>query len=288
MKNTLLLFCLSWVLAGCDAAMLQKYNGAEKQAQALLMRVEGTDFGAMNELDALAKKGNLYAALKLGYVLDKGLGGQVPQPGEAIKYYLAAQKLPQAQYNLALMQLAGRGAPADANAAVRNLQSAAGISDGGGLTLAMVELARLFADGKYVPKNEATAATWWEKAANKKDVLARYKIGRIYAEGEGRPKNPTKAMTFLKQAAEGWNADAQYYLGKVYAEGDVIPANVTEAGKWLLIAANAGEPYRTAAGQFIGTLDQKNQKIARELARLWIQAHQNFPDPISYGEPTPI
>lgn len=287
MKKSFLTFGVAFVLAGCDAALIQKYNGGEKQAQALLMRVEGTDFSAMNELDALAKKGNLYASLKLGYVLDKGLGGQVPQPGEAIKYYLAAQKLPQAQYNLALMQLAGRGSPVDTNAAVRNLQAAAGISDGNGLTLAMVELARLFGEGKVVPRNEAAAATWWEKAANKKDVLARYKIGRIYAEGEGRPKNPTKAMIFLKQAAEGWNADAQYYLGKVYAEGEVVPANVTEAGKWLLVAANAGEPYRTAAAQFVGSLDQKNQKIARELARLWVQAHQSFPDPIAYGEPTP-
>ena len=69
------------------------------------------------------------------------------------------------------------------------------------------------------------------------DAEAQLHVAKMYAFGEGVPKNDKIAVKWLTKAAEQGLARAQYSLGNMYDKGKGVPENDKIAVKWLTEAA---------------------------------------------------
>ena len=101
------------------------------------------------------------------------------------------------------------------------------------------------ADGleAYRHADYAKAAALWRTLAEKGDAEAQYQLGTLYAEGKGVEQNDATAMTWFQRSAEQGNAHAQYDVGASYAAGLGVAKNEAEAAKWFRRAADQGMPF---------------------------------------------
>lgn len=88
-----------------------------------------------------------------------------------------------------------------------------------GDTVAILEVARRYAKGKGVKRNDVEAMMWYGKVA--------------------RQGNPEAANWFRDQAERG-SAQAQYNLGVCYENGEGVEKDTSEAMKWYRIASEQG------------------------------------------------
>jgi Sel1 repeat len=77
--------------------------------------------------------------------------------------------------------------------------------------------------GMVVPKDKATAVSWYRKAADQGFPNGQLKMGMIYRDGEGVPEDDAQAVNWFRKAAEQGNADAQDDLGLMYWAGKGVP-----------------------------------------------------------------
>ncbi len=101
-------------------------------------------------------------------------------------------------------------------------------------------LARCFADGNGVTKDEVAAFNWYRKAAEQGHDDAQNSLGVCYAKGVGVAKNEQEAVKWYCKAAEQGYADAQNSLGVCYAKGVGVAKDEQEAVKWYCMAAEQG------------------------------------------------
>jgi len=101
---------------------------------------------------------------------------------------------------------------------------------------AQYSLGTLYAEGKGVERNDATAFLWFQRAANQGDAAAQYNVGASYAEGAGIAKSYVDAARWFRRAADQGMAFAQLNLGLLYAAGNGVPQDNVEAFKWLELA----------------------------------------------------
>jgi TPR repeat protein len=95
----------------------------------------------------------------------------------------------------------------------------------------------------YRTKEYAKAAELWTTLAEQGNPVAQYRLGTLYAEGKGVGQNDATAFLWMQRAATQGNADAQYGVGASYIEGLGVSKNESEAAKWFLRAANQGMVY---------------------------------------------
>ena len=88
-----------------------------------------------------------------------------------------------------------------------------------GDTGAILEVARRYAKGKGVKRNEVEAMMWYGKVAR-----------------QGNPE----AANWFRDLAERGSAQAQYNLGVCYENGDGVEKDTSEAMKWYRIASEQG------------------------------------------------
>src|SRR5262249_31537617 len=84
---------------------------------------------------------------------------------------------------------------------------------------------------------DAEAATWFKRAADKGDAVARFQLGVMYGEGRGVPQDFAEAARWYERAAEQGDAQAQYNLGLAYARGEGVTQNAVQAHVWFNLAA---------------------------------------------------
>jgi hypothetical protein len=101
---------------------------------------------------------------------------------------------------------------------------------------AQFSLGTLYAEGKGVEQNDATAFLWFQRAANQGDAAAQYNVGASYAEGAGIGKSDVDAAKWFRRAADQGMAFAQLNLGLLYAAGNGVPQDNVESFKWLELA----------------------------------------------------
>src|SRR5690606_13535707 len=89
-------------------------------------------------------------------------------------------------------------------------------------------LGRMNEDGFGVPRNEAEAALWFQKSAEKGHAGAQFKLGRMYETGVGVLPDVNKAALWYRKAAESGHAQAQYFLAKYLYDGIAGPIDVRE------------------------------------------------------------
>lgn len=88
-----------------------------------------------------------------------------------------------------------------------------------GDTVAILEVARRYAKGKGVKRNDVEAMMWYGKVAK-----------------QGNPE----AANWFRDLAEKGSAQAQYNLGVCYENGDGVEKDASEAMKWYRIASEQG------------------------------------------------
>ena len=117
---------------------------------------------------------------------------------------------------------------------------------------AQYNLAKLYEEGKGVPKSISKAVKWYHSAAVQGHVEAQYKfataldghpeasflIGKMYQGGTGVEINIPIALKLFKQAATKDYAEAQYVLGSMFASGEGVKRDNDETIRlWRKAAA---------------------------------------------------
>lgn len=123
----------------------------------------------------------------------------------------------------------------------------------GGHAVAQWRLARMYADGDGVKRNELKAFEYFRSIADQHaDDSPSGPYSRLISESfielagyylEGLPeagvaKNISRAFNLLQHAATYFgDAEAQYQLGKIYLAGDGVEKSPRRAANWLMLAA---------------------------------------------------
>ncbi|MFZ0808223.1 MAG: tetratricopeptide repeat protein [Candidatus Sulfotelmatobacter sp.] len=89
-------------------------------------------------------------------------------------------------------------------------------------------LAKAYHLGEGVPKDEAQAVQWWEKAAEHGDAAAQVNLGAAYTLGAGVPKNYAAAVRWYTKAADQGNPEGQRGLALSYHTGQGVPKDDAE------------------------------------------------------------
>ncbi len=132
-------------------------------------------------------------------------------------------------------------------------------------------IARIFAEGLGVPKNEGLAAQWYKRAAELGDVDGTFAYGVILAEGRGVKKDRDGAAKMFERAAKTGHAAANYNLGLLFLKGDGKPENPYRAAQHIRYAAEQG----IAAAQYdLATLYQNGTGVSHDAVETskWLRA----------------
>jgi localization factor PodJL len=142
-----------------------------------------------------------------------------------------------AQYELAMRLLEGRGLPKDQPAAARWFERAASL----GLAPAQYRLGSMYEKGIGVTRDPAAAKRWYLKAAEAGNVRAAHNLAVMSAEpGEGAPNYP-EAVKWFRRAAELGVRDSQYNLAILYARGLGVEKDRGQSWLWFALAAQQGD-----------------------------------------------
>ena len=155
---------------------------------------------------------------------------------------LAAQGNASAQNQLGQLYANGRGVPQDYATARKWYEKAASQNH----AWAQNQLGQLSADGLGTVKDYQQARQWWEQAATQGVAQAQYNLGQLYANGRGVPQDYATAQKWYEKAASQNHAWAQVQLGQLYATGRGVPQDETTARKWYEKAAAQGNAWAQA------------------------------------------
>ncbi|KTD66121.1 tetratricopeptide repeat protein [Legionella spiritensis] len=229
-----------------------------------------------------AEKGDKDAQLKLAFLFDKGLGGEVnPQAAEHWYTLSAEQEQPVAQYLLGKLYQLGRiGGKPDYQQA-KKWYSAAKQK----YTPAAVALGFIFdtVDDDYLNATEN-----YEQAAAKDSRIGQFNLGLIYEYGKGQPVNIKKAEALYLKAAEQGFAPAMSQLAGLYFNGKNGQRDEHKALTWYKKAAALGDrdanyqlgllsetgvatklDYADAVKYYQQSSDEGNAKAKLALARMY-------------------
>lgn len=160
-----------------------------------------------------------------------------------------------------------------------------------GVLGAQVKLARAYASGREVPKDDAKAFSYFQQIADQQaDIspsspIAKYAaeafvaLGQYYVDGiPAMPlaPNPSYAVDLFRHAASYFgDAEAQYRLARLYMNGDGVEKNVGLAVNWLATAAKKQHAASQATlGEILWRGQEVRQRRARGLALIML-AHAN-------------
>jgi len=167
----------------------------------------------------------------------------------------------EAQFNLAVLLIDGRGGAVDQAQGYALLDQAA--SNGHGP--AAVLLARVFMTGKAagVERDTKRAARLLAIAADQSNSDAQFYLAALKLKGDGTAQDTDGAMALLNAAAEQGNTDAQYELSILYSNGKSVPPDYPAALRWLMAAAEAG---KLEAQYFLANAYYTGKGIAQDRA----------------------
>ena len=138
-----------------------------------------------------------------------------------------------AQFELARKFASGQNVPKDDQAALQLFLKAAKQ----GHTKAEVSLGSIYAHGFGVPVDWAASIQWYRRAAAKGDTTALHNLGLDYTHGHGVEKDAKLAARWLRLAAEQGHARGQYNLGELYEKGSGVAKSDLEAFVWYTLAS---------------------------------------------------
>ena len=165
-----------------------------------------------------------------------------------------------AQYRLSWMYEKGRGVSMDISQALSWCRKAAEQ----GFSPALYIMGRAYEIGRGVPQDASQAAEWYRKAAEQGDAAAQNNLAQMYANGRGVPKDNKKAVEWYEKAAEQGYSSAQNELGRMYEGGQGVPQDDSQAVEWYGKAAEQGY----AAAQYnLGWMYRIDRGVPRDAAQ---------------------
>ena len=132
---------------------------------------------------------------------------------------LAIEGNAEAQNNLGLLYLDGKGVPANLGEAVRYFQ----LSAAAGSALGQNNLGGLYRDGRGVPQDFARAARWFAASASQGNTAGMYNLGLMYELGQGMKADPIEASM--------WHSLAAGDVPNAAAHRDALWRSMTPAGR---------------------------------------------------------
>ena len=164
-----------------------------------------------------------------------------------------------------------------------------------GVLGAQLKLARLYAKGRGVPKDDAKAFHFYRHIADQyadippSSPIARYvgeafcALGRYYVGGIAtmplQPDPHYAAGLFRHAGAYFGDAEAQYRLGRLYIVGSGVEKNQTIAANWLAMAARKQHAGAQAVlGEMLWRGEGVSQLQARGLALLMLANNNATPN----------
>ena len=144
---------------------------------------------------------------------------------------------PAAQYELALRLFEGRGLPKDQAAAARWFERAAAL----GLAPAQYRLGSMLEKGIGVAPDRAAAKGWYLKAAEAGNARAAHNLAVMDAEPVGEEPDYVDAARWFRKAGELGVRDSQYNLAILYARGLGVGQDLRQSWMWFSLAAQQGD-----------------------------------------------
>lgn len=249
-----------------------------------------------------AEAGDRAAQTLVADLLTRGLGISI-DPKAAAGWYekAAAQGVPEAQFQLALLKIDGKYVARDEKSALELMQKAA---DAGNL-LAQFNLAQLYVQRDPGPAGFSLALPYFQKAAASGLPDAQYAMAQIYAtgadgksddlpkarelllsaakqgfdtaaldlgtwmiEGRGGERNATEGFAWLKRTAEGGNVAAMNRVAKLYMQGIGTEPNSVDAAAWYILARRAGLSDPEMDDFLNGLTDQQMKQALQRTSQL--------------------
>jgi len=149
----------------------------------------------------------------------------------------ADQEYAEAQFNLGLMFMSGRGMAQSDEEAVQWYRKAADQ----GHAQAQYFLGLMFKGGRGVAQSDEEAVQWYRKAADQGFAEAQYKLGLMFVEGRGVAQSDEKAVQWYRKAADQGDAGAQHNVGMMFFHGRGVAQSDVEAARWYRTAADQGD-----------------------------------------------
>jgi TPR repeat protein len=214
-------------------------------------------------------------------------------------YYISSLGDPQATYLFAERLYTGQGVPKNVVDAILLLKKNAKRFPAAYFLLGLIH-----ESGKDIPKNNAKAIMFYNKAAVNGVIDAQFRLGFIfdttrkskrykklafklyktaakgghhgamllvalkYLRGLGVKKNVHKAAFWYKKSARLGDKFAQFTLSEMYAEGIGVPRDLNKSLKWLKRSAKKNFPtalLSLSKRHFYGDGAEKNIRLAEEL-----------------------
>ncbi|HEY2546284.1 MAG TPA: tetratricopeptide repeat protein [Candidatus Acidoferrum sp.] len=191
-----------------------------------------------------ARKGYAPAQVNLA-VLSLAGWGAPPNAGDAL-YWLreaARQGYALAYFDLGVLYLQGCGVRQDYTEAFIQFEQGANAGD----PAAQMNLAYLYDQGLGVAQNRARAAALYRQAADAGLPQAQYNLADLYLRGEGVPQDDRAAFALFQKAAQQGHTTARTMLGMMYAQGRGTKPDPESAYAWLTAAAQQGDTRCEAA-----------------------------------------
>jgi len=175
--------------------------------------------------------------LGLGVAHESGLG--VPKDyAQAMRLYLKATELPEAQLDIGLLYARGRGVRQDDAQAASWYTKAANA----GSVDADLALGSMYRMGSGAKQDDTQAMRWYRKAADLDNALGQYNVGLVYESSQSLQDYKQSAHWYQKAAEQGV-AEAQLNLGMLYSSGKGVATDAARALQLFQMAANQGNGH---------------------------------------------
>jgi TPR repeat protein len=170
---------------------------------------------------------------------------------------------PEGAHRLGLIYALGlAGVPRDDAKAASLFERAAAA----GHTRAQINLGILYLAGRGVPRDVVLARSWLEKAALSDDPQALYTLGRAMSDTAGQAgPDPVRAADLYRRAAEKGHVLAGLRYGLALSEGVGVKPDAAAAQRWLIQAQERGVPEAALAlGDLAARTPASRDKAANE------------------------
>lgn len=164
----------------------------------------------------------------------------------------------------------------------KDLKQAIGLFEQGveaGEPSAMFAIGVAFDRGEGLPRDEAAAVHWYQRASDLGFMEAHLWLAHMISSGRGgiSPSWEAAAPIYLKAALAG-HTDGQYMMGQMYTNGEGLPQDFEKAAEW----------YRRSSSVVPNPKSQYNlSALIRDGKVKWRRGDPG-PRPGSKQKPTPV
>jgi len=134
-------------------------------------------------------------------------------------------------------------------------------------------------EGKGVARDFEQAVRWYKMAGESGYLQAQIMLADMYMKGQGVPADQKEAAKWYALAAEEGSPVAQYVLGNMHISGNGVTPDLVQAARWFMIMAKTAEDKNARSNAELSLnilkerLTQAQMIQAEKIAQDWIDAH---------------